>query len=109
MATTIRLARHGAKKHPFYRIIVADTRAPRNGRRLEQIGTYDPSQHPAAIQIDGDKLAVWLGRGARPSLTVAQLLKRSGVAPGGNASMPIPDSAEVNHEGTGATPGPISG
>jgi small subunit ribosomal protein S16 len=109
MATTIRLARHGAKKHPFYRIVVADTRAPRNGRRLEQIGTYDPSKQPAAITIEEDKLSLWLGRGARPSLTVAQLIKRSGVATGGNAAMPAPDSAEVNHEGTGPTPGPISG
>jgi small subunit ribosomal protein S16 len=114
MATTIRLARHGAKKHPFYRIVVADSRAPRNGRRLEQIGTYDPTKKPSAIKIEEDKLAAWLGRGARPSLTVAQLLRRSRLATAGNAAMPAsdsptPDSAEVNHEGTGPTPGPISG
>ena len=109
MATTIRLARHGAKKHPFYRIVVADTRAPRNGRRLEQIGTYDPAKTPAAIKIEADKLAVWLGRGARPSLTVSQLLKRCGLGTSGNASVPAPDAGEVNHEGTGPTPGPISG
>src|SRR5512140_636927 len=107
MATTIRLARHGAKKHPFYRIVVADSRAPRNGRRLEQIGTYDPSSKLPAIKIEADKLALWLGRGARPSLTVAQLIKRSGVGASGNASVPAPDSGEVNHEGTGPTPGPI--
>jgi small subunit ribosomal protein S16 len=108
MATTIRLARHGAKKHPFYRIVVADTRAPRNGRRLEQIGTYDPSKNPSSIKIEADKLAVWLGRGARPSLTVSQLLKRSGLGASGNVAMPAPDSGEVNHEGTAPTPGPIS-
>ena len=109
MATTIRLARHGAKKRPFYRIVVADTRAPRNGRRLEQIGTYDPAQTPAAVKIEADKLALWLGRGARPSLTVAQLLKRNGIGAGGPASIPASDSGEVNHEGTSPTPGPISG
>jgi small subunit ribosomal protein S16 len=109
MATSIRLARHGAKKHPFYRIVVADTRAPRNGRRLEQIGTYDPARTPSAVKIEEDKLALWLGRGARPSLTVAQLLKRSGLATGGQTATPPPDPAEVNDEGTAATPGPISG
>ena len=109
MATTIRLARHGAKKHPFYRIVVADTRAPRNGRRLEQIGTYDPAKTPAAIKIEADKLALWIGRGARPSLTVSQLIKRCGLGTSGTASMPAPDSGEVNHEGTGPSPGPISG
>ena len=107
MATTIRLARHGAKKRPFYRIVVADSRAPRNGRRLEQIGTYDPTRKPSTIKIEEDKLALWLGRGARPSLTVSQLLKRSGLGTG--ASMPAPDTGEVKHEGTGPTPGPISG
>jgi len=80
MATTIRLARHGAKKHPFYRIIVTDSRAPRNGRRLDQVGTYDPSQQPARAVFESEKLAQWLRRGARPSLTVAQLIKRDGLA-----------------------------
>jgi small subunit ribosomal protein S16 len=79
MATTIRLARHGAKKHPFYRIIVTDSRAPRDGRRLDQIGTYDPAQNPSRVTIEPEKLALWLRRGARPSVTVAQLIKRSGV------------------------------
>src|SRR5213592_3336336 len=87
MATTIRLARHGAKKHPFYRIIVTDSRAPRDGRRLDQVGTYDPSQHPARAQFEQEKLAHWLRRGARPSLTVAQLIKRSGFA----AAEPAPE------------------
>jgi small subunit ribosomal protein S16 len=79
MATTIRMARHGAKKHPFYRIIVTDSRAPRNGRRLDQVGIYDPSQQPARAVFEQEKLAHWLRRGARPSLTVAQLIKRNGL------------------------------
>lgn len=81
MAATIRLSRHGAKKRPYYRIIVTDRRAPRDGRRLEQVGTYDPNQNPARVQFQREKLELWLRRGARPSLTVAQLMKRSGIAP----------------------------
>jgi small subunit ribosomal protein S16 len=95
MATTIRMARHGAKKHPFYRIIVTDSRAPRNGRRLDQVGTYDPSQNPPRVQFQEEKLTQWLRRGARPSLTVAQLIKRSGIAPTGAASVPAPEPAEA--------------
>ena len=98
MATTIRLARHGAKKHPFYRIIVTDRRAPRDGRRLDQIGTYDPAHKPARVTIEEEKLALWLRRGARPSLTVAQLIKRSGVATVATvatATAPAPDPGET--------------
>ena len=95
MATTIRLARHGAKKHPFYRIIVTDSRAPRDGRRLDQIGTYDPSQSPSPVKIEPEKLALWLRRGARPTVTVAQLIKRSGVAPTASNTAAAPDPAEV--------------
>ncbi len=79
MATSIRLARHGAKKHPVYRIIVTDSRSPRDGRRLDQVGFYDPNQEPVHVQFQEDKLALWLQRGARPSQTVAQLIKRSGL------------------------------
>src|SRR5215470_18731567 len=81
MATTIRLARHGARKHPFYRIIVTDTRAPRDGRRLDQIGTYDPTRKPSHVTLEAEKLAFWLRHGARPSATVAHLIKRSGIVP----------------------------
>lgn len=95
MATTIRMARHGAKKHPFYRIIVTDSRAPRNGRRLDQVGIYDPSENPPRVQFQEEKLTQWLRRGARPSLTVAQLIKRSGIAPTGVASVPGPEPAEA--------------
>ncbi len=101
MATTIRLARHGAKKHPFYRIIVTDSRGPRDGRRLDQIGTYDPGQQPPQVIIAPDKLAHWLRRGARPSLTVAQLIKRSGLAAAPPASVApapavAPDAGETH-------------
>jgi small subunit ribosomal protein S16 len=81
MATKIRLARHGAKKHPFYRIIVTDSRAPRDGRRLDQVGIYDPSQKPSRVEFQQDKLSHWLRLGAQPSATVAQLIKRRGAAP----------------------------
>jgi small subunit ribosomal protein S16 len=94
MATTIRLARHGAKKHPFYRIIVTDSRAPRDGRRLEQLGTYDPLQSPPRVTIEAEKLALWLRRGARPSVTVAQLIKRSGMAPVASGAAPDPEEAQ---------------
>ncbi len=79
MATTIRLARHGAKKHPFYRIIVTDSRAPRDGRRLDQVGIYDPSQSPSRVEFQQERLSHWLRLGAQPSATVAQLIKRSGI------------------------------
>ena len=79
MATKIRLARHGAKKHPFYRIIVTDSRAPRDGRRLDQVGIYDPTQKPSRVEFQHDKLSHWLRLGAQPSATVAQLIKRSGL------------------------------
>ncbi|GBD25993.1 30S ribosomal protein S16 [bacterium HR30] len=76
MPTTIRLARHGSKKRPFYRIVVADSRAPRDGRRLDQIGYYDPTRNPAVVRVDEAKLDFWLQRGAQVSQTVAQLVKR---------------------------------
>jgi small subunit ribosomal protein S16 len=73
---TIRLARHGANKSPFYRIVVTDHRNPRDGRFIERIGTYDPRKKPVRFDLDRDRLAYWKGRGARPSDTVARLLKR---------------------------------
>ena len=79
MAATIRLARHGGKKNPFYRIVVTDRRFAGDGNRLEQIGTYDPRQKPSRIEFRAERLAEWIKRGAQPSATVAQLIKRSGV------------------------------
>jgi len=81
MAVSIRLARHGSKKHPFYRIVVADSRSPRDGRKIEQVGTYDPLQNPSRVQLQAERLSEWLRKGARPSATVAQLLRKSGFQP----------------------------
>ncbi len=76
----IRLARHGAKKRPFYRIVAADSRSPRDGRFLERLGSYDPTQDPALIEIKQDRLAKWLKNGAQPTETVARLIKKAGRA-----------------------------
>lgn len=75
----IRLKRMGAKKNPFYRVVVADSRYPRDGRFIEQIGTYDPQTEPSTIQIDAEKAAKWLSQGAQPTDTVKELLKISGI------------------------------
>jgi small subunit ribosomal protein S16 len=72
----IRLARHGAKKKPFYRIVVADSHAPRDGRYIDQVGYYDPTKNPAVVELKR-KLDRWLQHGAQPSETVAQLIKRA--------------------------------
>ena len=75
MAVHIRLSRAGAKKHPFYRIIVTDHRSPRGGRFLENIGTYDPTRAPAHFSLDQDRFTYWRGVGALPSATVDRLVK----------------------------------
>ena len=69
----------GAKKAPFYRVIVADSRCPRDGRFIEEIGYYNPLTNPAEIKIDADKAKKWLGNGAQPTETVKSLLKKSGI------------------------------
>lgn len=79
MATRIRLARHGSKKRPYYRIVVTDSRTPSDRRRLDQIGVYDPSDK-TPLRIEAGRLRSWLQKGALPTLTVAQLIKRSGLA-----------------------------
>ena len=73
----IRLRRMGAKKAPFYRIVVADSRYPRDGRFIEEIGTYNPMVEPADIKIDADKAKEWIANGAQPTESVKSLLKRS--------------------------------
>ncbi|MBQ1946295.1 MAG: 30S ribosomal protein S16 [Clostridia bacterium] len=78
----IRLKRMGMKKHPFYRIVVADERSPRDGRFIEEIGYYDPMQQPAVINVKNDKAAEWLKKGAQPTDTVRILLKKSGAIEG---------------------------
>ncbi|MBC8413138.1 MAG: 30S ribosomal protein S16 [Nitrospira sp.] len=75
----IRLTRKGAKKKPFYRVIVADARERRDGSFLEIIGTYDPLQNPSAIKIDTDRAKYWIGVGAQPTSAVQKLLKISGI------------------------------
>ena len=77
MAVHIRLTRKGRKKKPFYRIVVADSHAPRDGKFLDIVGTYDPMQDPAVIKIDSDRLNHWLGQGAQPSTTVRSLVKKA--------------------------------
>lgn len=79
MATKIRLKRMGAKKKPFYRIVVADSRAPRDGRFIEEIGSYNPNVTPAEVRVDVEKAQNWLNTGAQPSDTVRSLLKKAGV------------------------------
>ena len=79
MAVKIRLRRMGAKKNPFYRIVVADSRYPRDGRFIEEIGTYDPLKTPADVMIDADKAKQWIANGAQPTDTVKDILKKSGV------------------------------
>ena len=75
----IRLKRMGAKKAPFYRVVVADSRYPRNGRFIEEIGTFDPKTEPSTINIDAEKATKWIATGAQPTDTVKELLKISGI------------------------------
>ena len=79
MAVKIRLKRMGAKKSPFYRIVAADSRMPRDGRFLEQLGTYDPRQNPAVVTIKEEETLAWLSKGAQPSDTVRNLLSQQGI------------------------------
>jgi small subunit ribosomal protein S16 len=76
MSVTIRLSRHGAKKKPFYRIVVADQRYPRDGRYIEQVGTYDPSRESGIIKLDREKVQHWIERGAKPTQTVSELIAK---------------------------------
>jgi small subunit ribosomal protein S16 len=79
MAVKIRLKRMGAKKAPFYRVVVADARFPRDGRFIEEIGTYNPLVEPAAVTIDAEAAKKWLANGAQPTDTVRSLLKKNGI------------------------------
>ena len=82
MSVKIRLKRMGMKKKPFYRVVVADIRSPRDGRFIEEIGYYDPMKQPAEIKIDSEKAATWMKNGAQPTDTVRVLLKKTGVIEG---------------------------
>ncbi len=79
MAVKIRLRRMGAKKAPFYRVVVADSRYPRDGRFIEEIGYYNPTTEPATIKIDADAAKKWIGNGAQPTDTVRAILKKQGI------------------------------
>ena len=79
MATKIRLKRIGAKKNPFYRIVVADSRSPRDGRFIEEIGYYNPTKDPIELKVDAEKAIKWLKTGAQPSETAKALLNKAGV------------------------------
>ncbi|MBE6992287.1 MAG: 30S ribosomal protein S16 [Ruminococcaceae bacterium] len=79
MMVKIRLRRMGAKKAPFYRIVVADSRSPRDGRFIEEIGTYNPLTEPAEIKINAEKAQEWIKSGAQPTDTVKALLKKAGI------------------------------
>jgi len=72
---TIRLARIGKKKHPFYRVVVTEKTRPRNGRFVEIVGTYDPQKEPASVQLNNERVQYWIGKGAQPSDTVRSLLR----------------------------------
>ncbi|MBU3805734.1 MAG: 30S ribosomal protein S16 [Candidatus Fournierella pullistercoris] len=77
MAVKIRLRRMGAKKAPFYRVVVADSRSPRDGRFIEEIGYYDPTKEPSVVKIDAEKAKKWIANGAQPTDTVRVLLKKN--------------------------------
>lgn len=79
MAVKIRLRRMGSKKNPFYRVVVADSRYPRDGRFIEEVGTYNPLTDPSEIKIDAEKVQKWIANGAQPTDSVKSLLKRSGI------------------------------
>lgn len=79
MAIKIRLTRMGSKKRPYYRIVVADSESPRDGRFIEIVGNYDPKKDPAEVTFKEDRILDWLAKGAEPTLTVSQLLKKKGI------------------------------
>ncbi len=79
MAVKIRMKRMGKKKSPFYRIVVADVRAPRDGKFIEELGYYNPCSEPAELKIDGDKVKDWISKGAKPSDTVKALLQKESI------------------------------
>ena len=79
MAVKIRLKRMGAKKKPFYRVVIADSRSPRDGRFIETVGTYNPIKNPAVVTVDSEKALKWLNNGAKPSDSIRALFNRKGI------------------------------
>ena len=100
----IRLRRMGAKKKPFYRLVVADARSPRDGRFIEQLGIYDPLTSPATIRIDGPKVQEWLAKGAQPSDAARSLLQREGIIQG----TPVRHPKAVNVGAVKKEPKPVA-
>ena len=95
----IRLARHGSKKRPFYRIVVAHSESPRDGRFIEQIGLYDPTRSPVFVQVDLEKMSAWRAKGAQPSQTVLQLIEQATSAtlpPTRQENDPTPNETDVS-------------
>lgn len=88
----IRLKRQGAKKAPYYRVVVADSRSPRDGRNIEELGTYDPMAKPASIQIDLERAKYWIGCGAQPTDTVRGLLKLAEASQPKSEGEPAPEA-----------------
>ena len=83
MAVKIRLTRMGDKKSPFYRVIVADSRSPRDGKFIDMVGTYNPLTEPAQVKLDSEKITKWIANGAQPTDTVKSLLVQAGIIPEG--------------------------
>jgi small subunit ribosomal protein S16 len=114
----IRLKRMGAKKRPFYRLVVADSRSPRDGKFIEEIGYYDPLPNPAKVQIDVDKVHEWMRKGARPSDVARKLLEREGVLQRGAmsrrvvsaapAAAPAPEAAAPAAAAVAEAPEPVA-
>ena len=100
----IRLKRMGAKKKPFYRLVVADARSPRDGRFIEQLGIYDPLTNPATIRIDGEKVNAWISKGAQPSDAARSLLLREGIIQG----TPVRHPKAVNTGAVRKAPKPVA-
>ena len=96
MSVRIRLSRHGKKKAPFYRLVVADSHCPRDGRFIEILGTFDPLTDPATVKIDVERAAFWIKNGASPSDTARVLLKQAGVfgAPAEAVAAPAAEAAQ---------------
>ena len=98
MAVKIRLARHGSKKRPYYRVVVADSRAPRDGRFIEEVGRYNPLTDPKVIDLDLERIAEWKAKGAQPTDAVAALIR---VAEAGSGEAVAPAAAEPAAEPAG--------
>jgi small subunit ribosomal protein S16 len=116
MAVVIRMKRAGAKKRPFYRVVVANSRSPRDGRYIEQLGYYDPLTDPATFKIDADKMALWIRRGALPSESVGVMVAKHApealrsappmMAPAGAAAVVMPEDAPAPKKATRAKAAP---